>query len=80
MCLCGLLAAESSGLPEPVARAARSFFEQVAERLKHTFAASDDPSSKAWAILAQLEGAALLSKVREDPGFFDLATRELETA
>ena len=56
MCLCGLLAAESGGLPEPVAEAAKTFFAALVDRLVSAFPDSDDPLSDALAVLATLEG------------------------
>lgn len=77
MCLCGLLAAESGGLPDPVAKAARAFLQQLADRLEPAFINSTDPRSDALGVLSQLEGAALLATAFEDPGIFLLATRAL---
>lgn len=77
MCLCGLLAAESGGLPAPVAQAAHRFFQDMADRLIAAFPDSDDPHAEALGVLAQLEGAALLVRVQSDPALFRVATRRL---
>ncbi|WP_170477059.1 TetR/AcrR family transcriptional regulator [Ruegeria arenilitoris] len=77
MCLCGLLAAESGGLPEPVTEAAKRFFQALADRLTGAFPESDDPHSDALAVLAKLEGAALLATVQDDPDIFEKATYAL---
>lgn len=74
MCLCGLLAAESSGLPEPVAEAAGIFFSELTDRLAEAFPDSADPRSEALGALAQLEGAALLAITLSDRGVFEAAT------
>ncbi|MEM6579488.1 MAG: TetR/AcrR family transcriptional regulator [Pseudomonadota bacterium] len=77
MCLCGLLAAESGGLPDAVAQSAHRFFDDLADRLHVAFPASDDPRAEALNVLAQLEGAALLATVRGDPALFEVATQTL---
>ncbi|NOD92549.1 TetR family transcriptional regulator [Ruegeria sp. HKCCD4884] len=77
MCLCGLLAAESGGLPEPVTAAAKMFFAALVDRLVSAFPDSDDPLSDALAVLATLEGAALLVTVQGDPDVFEKATSDL---
>lgn len=77
MCLCGLLAAESGGLPEPVAQEARAFFTKLIDRIAPAFSSSVEPRADALAILAQLEGAALIATVENDPDTFEQATRTL---
>lgn len=77
MCLCGMLAAESGGLPEPVVQSARGFFEDLTDRLTEAFPDTDDPRAEALAVLAHLEGAALLATVFADKSVFDEATRGL---
>lgn len=77
MCLCGLLAAESGGLPEEVAQGTRSFFESLSERLIESFPDSADPRSEALTVLATLEGAMLVARTLSQPGLFDTATRAL---
>ncbi len=74
MCLCGLLAAESGGLPEPVVEAAKMFFAALVDRLVSAFPDSADPLSDALTMLATLEGAALLATVQGDPDIFEKAT------
>ncbi|MCA0930735.1 TetR/AcrR family transcriptional regulator [Ruegeria profundi] len=74
MCLCGLLAAESGGLPEPVAEAVKMFFAALIDRLVSAFPDSEDPPSDALEVLATLEGAALLATVLGDPEIFEKAT------
>lgn len=78
MCLCGLLAAESGGLPDNVVGAARAFLLKLTDRLETTFADSADPESEALGVLSQLEGAAMLATAIADPSVFDAATRNLQ--
>lgn len=77
MCLCGLLAAESGGLPDNVAIAARAFLRRLADRLDPAFPDSADPRSEALRVLSQLEGAAMLATAFSDPDIFLSATRNL---
>ncbi|WP_420334499.1 TetR/AcrR family transcriptional regulator [Roseibium sp.] len=82
MCLCGILAAESSGLPDAVVSEAKTFFDRTGAWLKKGLRQSDwgseisedDLSRQSLAILAQLEGAMLIAKVQGQPDLFaDLA-------
>ncbi len=77
MCLCGLLGAESGGLPEPVAQTARTFFAALIDRLVAALPDSNDPRAEALGILARLEGAALLAIVLAEPNAFEVATRDM---
>lgn len=77
MCLCGLLAAESGALPEPVVAATRRFFRELTESLTPAFSDRAHPSQAALALLARLEGALLLAVVMRDPELFDAATADL---
>ena len=77
MCLCGLLAAESGGLPDNVAQAARGFLQQLADRLEAAFPDTADPRSEALGVLSQLEGAAVLATAFADHGIFISATSNL---
>ncbi len=80
MCLCGLLAAESAALPPSVVDAARAFFVGVADLMEETFADAPgvpDPRARALALLAQLEGAALLAQALADPRIFGQASGAL---
>ena len=64
MCLCGILAAESSGLPDAVVSEAKTFFDRTGAWLKTGLRHSDwgagipeaELSRQSLAILAQLEG------------------------
>ena len=84
MCLCGILAAESSGLPEEVVTEAKAFFDRTGGWLTRGLRRSewgagvpeDDLGKHSLAILAQLEGAMLIAKVQGRPEVFgDLAPR-----
>ena len=77
MCLCGLLAAETGGLPDAVNASTRAFFDALVDRLAEGFVDSDDPRLDALRILSQLEGAALLTIALKDPDFFEKATQSL---
>lgn len=72
MCLCGLLGAESAGLPPAVARGARAFFDACVGTLT-------DPDgggmtrADALTLLARLEGGMMLSHAMGDPGIFNAA-------
>lgn len=87
MCLCGILAAESAGLPDAVVSEAKAFFDRtgawLAKGLRHSEwgsgAPDDDLSKQSLAILAQLEGAMLIAKVQGRPDLFsELAPRFAE--
>lgn len=75
MCLCGVLAAESAGLPEDVVTEARGFFDRtskwLADNLQRTEWASGksrkEIETESIAVLAQLEGAMLIAKVQNRP-------------
>ncbi|WP_434054942.1 MAG: TetR/AcrR family transcriptional regulator [Roseibium sp.] len=78
MCLCGILAAESSGLPEAVVSEAKAFFDLTGAWLRKGLGQSDwgaglpeaDLNMQSLAILAQLEGAMLIAKVQGRPDIF----------
>lgn len=79
MCLCGVLAAESAGLPPEVAAEARQFFDRTGDWLRDGLKQTDwgcDLSDevlqkRSLAILAQLEGAMLIVRVMGQPARFD---------
>lgn len=77
MCLCGLLAAESGALPEEVVAPTRQFFEDLADLLIPCFPDAAAPKAHAYRVLAQLEGAVLLSHILGGTEVFDLATLNL---
>lgn len=79
MCLCGVLAAESAGLPDAVVAEARTFFDRTAAWLQTALKNGSeveepteaDLEKQSFAILAQLEGAMLIARVQGRPGWFD---------
>jgi len=84
MCLCGLLASESSSLPARVRSEVQRFFKRNLEWAE-TVIARLDPSlgaaevkSKALMLTATLEGALLGSHCQGDVVMFDKVTRQLK--
>lgn len=81
MCLCGVLGAEISGLPEQVAVQTRIFFEKNRKWL--ATAMRGDPrydgavarNRAALALIAKLEGAILMTRTMEDPEVFEAVVR-----
>ncbi|MHA7776125.1 TetR/AcrR family transcriptional regulator [Roseibium sp. M-1] len=86
MCLCGVLAAESGGLPEEVAVEARRFFDLTAGWLTDRLSVTSWGRSKsrvtveekALAVLAQLEGGLLIARVHGRPELFAKLRPELD--
>ncbi|MGF1529549.1 MAG: TetR/AcrR family transcriptional regulator [Candidatus Competibacterales bacterium] len=75
MCLCGLLGAESKGLPEEVARVTRRFFVRTFEHLAEGLEGDVvDPNQTAMATMALLEGATVLARTLGSITAFDAAT------
>ncbi|MBO6892150.1 MAG: TetR/AcrR family transcriptional regulator [Roseibium sp.] len=80
MCLCGVLAAESAGLPEEVIAEAKSFFQRTTDWLTANLQKSswgknrtkDKIEQQSMAILAQLEGGLLIARVRKEPELFQI--------
>lgn len=78
MCLCGVLAAESAGLPEDLAVEARAFFDRTAAWLADGLQNSEwgqgrsrrEVEDQSLAILAQLEGGLLIARVHGQPDLF----------
>lgn len=83
MCLCGLFGAEVQVLPDPVADQTRLFFDRVQHWLRRALRAAHptmpeaEREARSLSILAQLEGAVLIARVRADPRAFDLALSTL---
>lgn len=74
MCLCGILAAEGASLPNQVAKEAHAFLEFGIASL------NEARPGEGTRILAQLEGAMLISRSAGDPGVFAHATDHLVAA
>lgn len=85
MCLCGVLAAESAGLPKEVVSEAKSFFDRTADWLKEGLRKSDwaglhdvgEVERQSLAVLAQLEGGMLIARVQQKPDLFTQLKPEL---
>ena len=80
MCLCGMLSAEISSLPNSVAVEVRKFFQENLKWLsavisRHTMVAEDgtpeNAESEAALFMASLEGALILAKGLGDSNIFD---------
>lgn len=79
VCLCGVLGAESAGLPEAVRAETRRFFRETLAHLADGLRGiTADPEADAMAILARLEGAMILARALDDLEVFDRATIGLE--
>lgn len=78
ICLCGILAAEHAGLPEPVGAALKDYFIACRDWLISAFAGSgaDEPEKRALVFSSALQGALLMSHAMGDPTLFDRATGE----
>ena len=80
MCLCGVLAAETTGLPEPVAEEAKGFFDRTEAWLQKGLGktawggsrSQEEIERQSLAVLAQLEGGMLIARVQDRPALFDL--------
>lgn len=73
MCLCGLLGAETKGLPDAVAKETKIFFERNIDWLTRAYTLIGEPnaSDKAIHLLALLEGAMIVSIIFDDVNRFD---------
>ena len=80
MCLCGMLSAEVSSLPDLVAVEAKRFLEENLDWLSRQFALhannadgrlSEGPETEAALYMASLQGALILAKGLGDTGVFD---------
>ncbi len=80
ICLCGVLAAESSGLPVALAKSVRDFMESniqwVAKSLSNKLS-PQERQRKAVHIVATLQGAMMLAGSLHKQKVFDSAAREL---
>ena len=78
MCLCGMLGAEISALPDTVVAKTRDFFEAIAKDLAiHLEGDDPDPRGAALNIFARLEGALILGRAYGDVAVFDRAVADL---
>lgn len=79
ICLCGMLGAESCGLPPALARAVANFFEANVAWLTETLSVVLAPEeSRRWAVrtVATLQGAMVLASSMKDYAIFDDAVVE----
>ncbi len=77
MCLCGMLGAEITALPAPVAAAAKQFFERNVEWLTVLYrragvdATGETPRVYALRTIATLEGALIVARTLGDHSAFN---------
>jgi TetR/AcrR family transcriptional regulator, transcriptional repressor for nem operon len=79
-CLCGMLGAESSGLPPAVASAVASFFEANItwiSRCLPTTLPSDVRRARAIQVLASLQGGMMIATTLHDLTIFDTVIRRI---
>ena len=80
ICLCGLLGAESAGLPIEVAGGVQIFFKESVKWLEDVMPAEMPKSKKtasAYTILAGHQGAMMLAISAKDSKVFDVITDQL---
>lgn len=77
ICLCAVLGAEAPGLPEPVSKAVKAFFEENIDWLTKIYAemSVENPVEKAKSTLSILEGAMIISSVNADMSVFEAASK-----
>ncbi|MBO9421848.1 TetR/AcrR family transcriptional regulator [Labrenzia sp. R4_2] len=87
MCLCGILAAESAGLPESVVSEAKSFFDRVSEWMTVSLSrtewaqnrSEEEIKAQALSALALLEGGMIIARVRNDPALLTTLRPQIAT-
>jgi TetR/AcrR family transcriptional repressor of nem operon len=86
ICLCGMLAADFTTLPDPVRAEVRAFFADnevwlaaglTAGREARRMHFTGSAEAEAQVLVAGLEGAMLLARSYNDPGRFDAIARQL---
>jgi len=80
ICLCGMLGAETTSLPEPLSQKVAEFFEANITWLIENLPAAwskDNKTRRAQQILATLQGAMMLSINLKSASFFDAAATGL---
>lgn len=77
LCLCAVLGAEASGLPDPIAVEVKAFFIKNINWLTEHYTALGEhfPEERAKAALSTLEGAMIVSTVNNDISVFEAAAR-----
>jgi TetR/AcrR family transcriptional regulator, transcriptional repressor for nem operon len=78
ICLCGMLAAEHAGLPEPVGEALRDYFAACRNWLISAFVGSGagEPEKRAMVFSSAVQGALLMSNAMGDPTLFNCVAEE----
>ena len=78
ICLCGILAAEHAGLPEPVGEALKDYFVACRNWLISAFAGSgvSEQEQRALIFSSAVQGALLVSHAMGDPTLFNRVTKE----
>ena len=82
LCLCGVLGAESGGLPRPLAEGVNAFFQANVDWLEKSFPANWPKSAKrarAFQCVATLQGAMILSNSLNDNEAFDRCVQNLSS-
>lgn len=85
MCLCGMLGAESAGLPDVVAKEAKAFFDRVGEWLVISLTRTDwgksrsstEIEAQALNTLALLEGGMMIARVQKQVDLFAILKPQL---
>ncbi|MEO1089516.1 MAG: TetR/AcrR family transcriptional regulator [Pseudomonadota bacterium] len=80
MCLCGVLATESDGLPAKVTSSVATFFRLTIQWTETALGGGDEAAAEARRLVALLEGAMMLASVLDDASVFEAAVRELPSA
>ena len=78
ICLCGMLAAEHAGLPEPVGEALRDYFAACRNWLISAFVKSGirEPEKRVLVFSSAVQGALLMSNAMGDPTLFNRVTKD----
>ncbi len=78
MCLCGILATETSVLPDSIVAELNDFFDRNVDWLERAYqqiGVTTNVKNKALQTLSLLEGAMMISTSKKDLNFFDLSTQ-----
>jgi TetR/AcrR family transcriptional regulator, transcriptional repressor for nem operon len=78
ICLCGILAAEHAGLPEPVGEALRDYFAACRNWLISAFVKSGirEPEKRVLVFSSAVQGALLMSHALGEPTLFNHVAEE----
>ena len=77
ICLCGILGAESAGLPVEVSQAVSQFLQANIDWLAERLGRSESAIQKAAQIVSTLQGAMMLANALKDKTVFDKAVTDL---